>query len=653
MIIGIEASSLNSKHTGTNRYLTCLIEQLEKTGSSIQKFQPYDQSTRKNISGKLRRNWYRNFSLAGDIEKSNVDCMIFPDYYMPSDVNKRAAVIIHDLSFISHPWFYSKSFAAYYNFLIRKTLKQNPVVVTISEHSKKNINKYLNVKEEDILIVQGYSTFGAEEKLITSKPKNFQPYLLYVGHIEPRKNLTFLVEGFLKWKEKTKSDFKLKLTGELWIKSPSTNSLVKNYLRHPDIEFSGYLSEDNLKEMYANASGFVHSSFEEGFGFPVLEAMHYGLPVLCSKDIATEEISKPYSVAIDPADIDSYVNGLDKLNELIYSGVHTGYEIKYSPELMSQQLDVLLERLGHKNVFAVNLPQASTKDEALEKTLIYSGLFNSGIKEEKLHRQLFDIKMTENELKQTIQRFIVEEKASWKDDYLYLNAGKGFYKRPTRVVEIKKIKKILRFLNSLPLVSMIAFSGGTANYGIASHDDIDLFIITKPNSVYMVYLMIHVYSILIGARKQLCANYLIDETNMKINYSFDFYTAHQIITLSAYKNSQMLGKFWDENTWVKDFFPNFNYTPSSINLNKKSLKVYSLLKPVNFLINIFYRKLYSRQLKLAKDRKSLIIKTNCLKLHTNDHRQKITAEFENALLKFYLNKKIVSDELPEQKVLVV
>ncbi len=156
MIIGIETSSLGYKNTGTSRYLECLLEQLEKTSNRIVKFNPNGSFGRSGLSSKIKKVWYRNYLLGDKINKSDAECVIFPDYYMPAGVKKKSAIVIHDLSFISHPQFYSRQFTAYYKYQIKRTLKQNPVVVTVSEHSKKNIVNYLNIKEKDILLIQGY-----------------------------------------------------------------------------------------------------------------------------------------------------------------------------------------------------------------------------------------------------------------------------------------------------------------------------------------------------------------------------------------------------------------------------------------------------------------------------------------------------------------
>ncbi len=116
-------------------------------------------------------------------------------------------------------------------------------------------------------------------------------------------------------------------------------------------------------------------------------------------------------------------------------------------------------------------------------------------------------------------------------DFFLKNVQQNYYQKKEKKLDIKKSKRILKIVKAIPFISSIAFSGGTANYGIDNHDDIDLFIITKPNSVFIAYFLIHLISKIFNARKIICANYLIDETNLTINNFEDVYTANQIISL--------------------------------------------------------------------------------------------------------------------------
>ena len=650
MIIGIETSSLGDKNTGTSRYLACLLEQLEKTANRIVRFDPDENFRRNGLSSRIKKVWYRNYLLGERINKSDAEYVIFPDYYMPVGVKKKSAIVIHDLSFISHPHFYSRLFTAYYNFQIKRTLKQNPVVVTVSEHSKNNIIKYLNVSEKNILLVQGNSKpdlriFNERGMLCDDRP-----YLLYVGHIEPRKNLNFMVEGFLKWKEKTGSDFKLKIIGELWISTSSLQTLMKSYARHPDIEFKGYVTEEELQVSYARAAGFVHTSFEEGFGFPVLEAMNYNLPMLCSENIATAEISGMQSVKINPSNLGSYCQGLDRLYEIILNQPRIKYEINYSPEKTMHQLEALLDKLKNKDkkVYNINIPPAKNHVDALEKTLLYASLFNCGVSESKLHRQIFDLKLTEAELNNAIVESSLKGSTIIKNDYLFLNWNdNNFYSKKENRIDKEKAEWLLRFLNKLPFVSMIAFSGGTSHYGILNHDDLDLFIVTRPDAVYIVYMIIHLYTFFTKSRKELCANYLIDETNLKIMHSHEFFTAHQIITLIPFKNAEILNMFWEENEWVKEFFPNFNTTDGALYI--KRARNY-LLKPLNAALMLIYKLRYRKKIISPANKGSLILKQNCLKLHTNDHREKIISEFQKRLQAYFEAKKDDDGSIQNQEL---
>jgi glycosyltransferase involved in cell wall biosynthesis len=644
MKIGIDTLSLGTKSTGTKRYLECLLEQLEESNNKIVQLSPpfYSTSSR-NFLQSIRKNWYRNFGISKALKQSSSDWLIFPDYFMPAGLEKPVAVVIHDLSFITHPQSYSKKFVSYYTYMIKKTAKQKPIIVTVSEHSKKNIIRHLGVDEKNILLVQGYSRIFQRQDNRIKIDECEQPYFLYVGHIEPRKNLTFLIEGFLKWKERQKVNYKLKIVGELWIKSPEIMSLMKKYNNTPNIEFTGYISEQKLDETYRNSSAFVHASFEEGFGFPVLEAMQYNLPILCTQGTATQEISSPNSIVCDPYDAKSLQNGFNNLHELVLRNQKVYYDIRYTPNRMKEQLNELLDIMElrlNKKVY-ITPAHADDVDAAIEKTFVYSSLFNSGIKKDKIHRQVFDLKINQEDLEFSLYKLLSAKILIRRDDAIYLNNLQGFYNNKDGIKR-SKINRIFKFLKHLPLTSSIAFSGGSAHYGCENHNDLDLFIITKPNTVYIVYFLIHLYSIMFNLRKELCANYLVDETNLQIDDSLDFYTAHQIISLTPFKNENMLYRFWNENTWVRNFFPNFIHVPQSkvgeSPNNFERFMKYSLLVPFNKILMLSYKFYYLKKLKVLQKSNSLKLTDHCMKLHTNNNREKIIMEFEKTWSN-YLAKK--------------
>ena len=133
-------------------------------------------------------------------------------------------------------------------------------------------------------------------------------------------------------------------------------------------------------------------------------------------------------------------------------------------------------------------------------------------------------------------------------------------------------------------------------------------------------------------------NYLIDENDLHINHSYDFYTAHQIISLTAYKNYRMLNKFFKANEWVINYYPNFNL---SDDIPQSSSFFYYLLKPANKFLMLIYRKMYRNKLQLFKTTNSILLTEHTIKLHTNEHRFKIIKEFENTWKKYYRENNII------------
>lgn len=624
MIVGVDTSALSNKATGTSRYITCLIEQLKTLDDEVRCFSDFNSRDKFSIRKKgLQKFLYRNFHLKKEMNEQKIDYALFPDYFMPANFKKPSAVVIHDVSFISHPRFYSKSFVSFYKYQLKKTLENNPLVLTISKNTRAAINKYLNIKKENIRLLQAYSEFGNE-----SYQKATGDYLLYVGHIEPRKNLYFLIKTFLKWRETSKTDLKLIIAGELWLRTKETKKIINEFSNNPQIEFAGYVDEDKLKELYINAAGFVHTSFAEGFCLPVLESMHYKLPIICSFNTGAEEISKPYSIIVNPSSEKSLLKGFDKMFEVISTDKKIDYKIGYSPFLMRDQLEEIIDTLRSKinNKILTSIPFAWNREEAVEKTLLYSALFNSGIKKEYLHKTIFDVKMNKEELDSILLKLYIQNKIYFKDDTAFLNHTFTFHKHSKAKSNHLKNKRALKIINFIPFISSVSLSGGTAHNGYEDHNDIDLFIITKPNALYIVYALIHILSLLFRVRKELCANYLIDERRIEIKYSRDFYTAHQIISLQTIKNEELLNCFFEKNKWIKNHFPNFSWQYTKIHRPAKNI----FLIPFNKTLKLLYRFLYKKQLKENRNKTSLMLEELSIKLHTNDNRQRITEEFYNA-----------------------
>jgi alpha-1,3-rhamnosyl/mannosyltransferase len=634
MRIGVEISALTPKPTGTSRYIECLLEQLGQTTHFVETFTPFssdDHLKPSNHYGSFRRHWFRTFRLGSAMHAAGVDCGIFPNYLMPRGFGKPAAVVIHDLSFLSHPQFYSKKFAWYYTRQLRHTLSQRPLVITLSEFSKHQIQQYLGVPEDRVLLLQAYARLKPNGAVPQVRP-NKRPYFLYVGHIEPRKNLRLLLEGFEEWNASRGRRFSLCIVGDVWIRSREIRRLIRSYSDHPDIRWLGRVGDEELQAWYVHALGLVHTSYVEGFGFPVLEAMHYNLPIMCSAGTAMEELVRGEGVKVDPSSRSAISGGFERLARLADERRRIRYAIPYSESRMQQQLDGILERLTPNRRGSTVLAQAESLLQAVEKTLLYARLFDAGIPPDDLHRVLHDVPASNADLRTVVDRLVREGKVGHQGEQLVLNHNVKplFSYSNGRGVNETLRNRILSVLKRMPAISLLALSGASAHRKSTETDDIDLFVVTRTHTVYVVYFVIHLLSLLFRLRRTVCINFLVDESSMGFEGMQDFFTAHQLISLVPVSDNGMYERLMIKNSWIREFFPNVSIVSEPPGHRASIGWIWA---PANYLLYAGYRLLWRERIRRANPG-SLLLTPHVIKLHTNDHRPRVLAAFEQALTEY-------------------
>ncbi|MGL4394463.1 MAG: glycosyltransferase family 4 protein [Brevinema sp.] len=208
---------------------------------------------------------------------------------------KNQAVMLHDVAFLSYPEWFSKAFVYYYKFLIPKIIKKSRFVMTVSEFSKSEIVRYLGIDPQKILVLP----LWLDEQFLNKIPhvpktESDNPYVLSVSSIEPRKNISSLIKGFV---ASGLEDTSLFLVGD---KGKSFADI--NLEEHPQIQFLGRCADDELLAHYQGALFFANLSFYEGFGLPALEAMSCGCPVLLSDIPTHREVCGDAVLYADPHD---------------------------------------------------------------------------------------------------------------------------------------------------------------------------------------------------------------------------------------------------------------------------------------------------------------------------------------------------------------
>ncbi|NTV40994.1 MAG: glycosyltransferase family 4 protein [Candidatus Moranbacteria bacterium] len=211
----------------------------------------------------------------------------------------KTVVTVHDLAFKFFPELFPKKDLRKLNFLTDCAIKMADGIIAVSVATKKDILRfYPKIKEDKIRVIHhGFDRFLFQKKVSESESKKTlssfklksKEYLLYVGAIQPRKNLIVLVEAFEKIKNKY-PDLKLLIAG-----APAWNfdrilERINKSIFSGDIIITGEVEFRKLPVLYNNARVFVFPSLYEGFGIPVLEAMACGVPTVLAENSSLPEV---------------------------------------------------------------------------------------------------------------------------------------------------------------------------------------------------------------------------------------------------------------------------------------------------------------------------------------------------------------------------
>ena len=216
---------------------------------------------------------------------------------------RRQVVTIHDCGFHDRGDCFSPRFARWYRWLIPRLAKRARRVITVSEFSRQRLLEFTGVAPERVVVIPNGvgEQFAAlpDERVAEVRKRLGLParYALYVGSLEPRKNLLGLLEA---WRQLPVADWGLSLA--LAGGSGRQFQAVDLVNKQPSVVIAGYVSDADLPAVYAGARLFVYPSLYEGFGLPVLEAMACGTPVVCSNTTSLPEVIGDAGVLVDPID---------------------------------------------------------------------------------------------------------------------------------------------------------------------------------------------------------------------------------------------------------------------------------------------------------------------------------------------------------------
>ena len=228
----------------------------------------------------------------------------------------KTIITVHDLFFLKRPDLQQHPFKTTLERRLYRAKQKNLNVIAVSQATKHDLIELIGYPENLITVV--YEAVGSNfnpnlQKQKTSdlldKYQLTRGYLLMVATHEPRKNLLRTIEAFSKIDQQKAKPIKLVIAGKLgWGDI--------NLRQSDNVKLLGYISNEELPSLYANAQGFLYPSLYEGFGITILEAMACGTPLLTSSLSSMPEVAGEAAIYVDPYDSGSISSGIQKLLNL-------------------------------------------------------------------------------------------------------------------------------------------------------------------------------------------------------------------------------------------------------------------------------------------------------------------------------------------------
>jgi glycosyltransferase involved in cell wall biosynthesis len=331
MLIGIDASrAAKAQRTGTEGYAYHLIRELvplaEAAGHRLRLYfqqQPQhpisDSPAVEHVVIPWPRLW-THLRLAWELHRRPPDLFFTPAHVIPFTYRGPAVATVHDLGYLFFPQAHTRTQKAYLQWSTRHNAQRSRRVLADSEATRQDLTTHLGTPSQKIDVV--YPGIDPElqpvhdEEVLSAVQAKYgiaAPYFLYLGTLQPRKNVGRLVEAFAN--APAAGNQQLVLAGKPgWLSQPIMEQIAA--LPAPvaqRVRVTGYVAEEDKAALLSGATALLFPSLYEGFGFPVLEAQACETPVLTSNSSSLPEVAGEAALLVDPERMDEIRAGIERL----------------------------------------------------------------------------------------------------------------------------------------------------------------------------------------------------------------------------------------------------------------------------------------------------------------------------------------------------
>ena len=329
MRIGIDAHMVGTRETGNETYCVGLVEGLTGLMDGNQ-YVIYTSSQgalahldgqpsfERHVLARESSLWRLSVGFAQASHTDRLD-LLHITYNAPLMARCPLVVAVHDISYVHFPEFFSRRDLRLLNTLVPYSVRVARQVLTLSESAATDIATVYKVPREKITVVPlaARSLFRNIADPLRVKELRGQhgldgPYILAVGNLQPRKNLTRLVEALARL-PKSLRDLKLVLVGKAQWQQSAIYERVRELGLEDRVVFTGYVPDEDLAVLYHGSVALVYPSLYEGFGLPILEAMACGTPVICSNTSSMPEVAGDAAIMMDPTDVGAMAEAITQV----------------------------------------------------------------------------------------------------------------------------------------------------------------------------------------------------------------------------------------------------------------------------------------------------------------------------------------------------
>jgi len=593
MLVGFDATTIRGNMSGVGYYTARLLERLTRVGGEAN---PIDhlivfsnlpltlsaELPRTSVFGGARfgvRAVWMQTVLPFLLQRIRPDVCHFTNFLAPLLTDCRYVLTVHDMSLQLMPAYHTLRKRWMTRSLMPEVVRRARLVIAPSQSAKEDIARILGPRIAPAGKIR-VIPHAAEEQFRPQSEEAWpplaarygirKPYLLGVGTLEPRKNIARAVEAFARFLARRFPDHHFYLVGELGWKFAEVLSALEHYGLDDRVRRLGYVPQEDLPALYGHAELLVYPSLYEGFGFPVVEALACGTPVVTSDCSSLSEIGRGAALLVDPLDVEAIAQAMERgltrgpeRDSLIIRGLERARSFSWEKTTLSTLAAYAeaAERPAARGAKVGPEPSELASARAIAQTVAYGAIFGFPMKLEEIERGLFGIPLERARIEALLAaspflRSRIERRGAY---YFLRGHGRSVPERWNRERQTRALlashQRAVDFVIRSPFVRLVALSGATA-HGNAADGDIDLFVVTAPGRTWAVAFFLFVVAKLAGLRRALCLNYFLSERTLALSER-DPFTAHQLVSLRPLAGFETYKRLLEANPWVRGEFPNF------------------------------------------------------------------------------------------------